>query len=706
MKPKTLSLVLIFFLLITFTGIIKGDSDNMNNPFYKKYMTPYETPDFSKIKITNYLPAFKKGILEHKKEIDAIANNSKSPTFPNTIEALDSSGKLLTKVENVFFNLLSAETNKDMQKIAKTVSPLLSKHGDDILLNKKLFIRIKELFNKKEKLNLNIEQKMLLKHFYELFAKNGANLKPEDKKILRKINKELSLLTLNFGDNVLAENNRFKLVITKKEDLDGLPQTVIDAAAITAKNAGLKNSWVFTIHKPSLIPFLQYSKKRDLREKMFRAYIMKGDHNDKLDNKENIKKIVMLRLKKANLLGYKTHAAYILSDNMAKTADKVYDLLKKIWVPALKVAKKEAAELQKMIDKSGEKFKLKPWDWWYYSEKLRKEKYDLDESQLRPYFELENVRKGVFYTASRLYGLKFIERKDIPVYNKEVKVYQIKDSTGKDIGIIYTDYFPRPGKQGGAWMNAYRKEKKTDGKRIIPIVCNVGNFSRPTKDKPALLSIDEVKTMFHEFGHAMHGLLANTTYRTLSGTEVARDFVELPSQINENWALEPEVLKIYARHYKTGKVIPMELVEKIKNSSHFNQGFATVEYLAAAFLDMDWHTITEKSDIDVNKFEKNSMDKIGLISEIVVRYRSTYFSHIFSGGYSAGYYSYAWAEVLDADAFAYFKKNGIFNRKIAESFRKNILEKGGTEEPMKLYKKFRGAEPKIEPMLKRKGLLD
>ena len=707
MKQKFFFSILIFFLItIFFSGTIKGETDNMNNPFYKNYTSPFGTPDFTKIKITHYFPAFKKGIAEQKKEVDAIANNTDKATFSNTIEALDSSGELLTKVENVFFNLLSAETNKEMQEIAKKVSPLLSKLSDDILLNEKLFGRIKDLYKRKNDLNLNSEQKMLLKHFYKQFTKNGANLDKEKKDILRDINKKLSLLSLKFGDNVLSENNRFKMVLTKKEDLAGLPQTVIDAAAIAAKNAGLKSGWVFTIHKPSLIPFLQYSKKRDLREKMFRAYISKGDHNDKYDNKEIIKKIVSLRLKKAELLGYKTHADYILSDNMAKVPSKVYDLLKKVWDPALKVAKKEAAELQNMIDKEGGKFKLKPWDWWYYSEKLRKEKYDLDESLLRPYFELENVRKGVFYTASKLYGLKFIERKDIPVYNKEVKVYQIKDSDGKDIGIIYTDYFPRPGKRGGAWMNAYRKEKKVNGKRVIPIVCNVGNFSRPTKDKPALLSIDEVTTMFHEFGHALHGLLANTTYRTLSGTEVARDFVELPSQINENWALEPDVLKVYARHYKTGKIIPMELVEKLKNSSHFNQGFATVEYLAAAFLDMDWHTITDKSDIsDVDKFEKNSLDKIGLIPEIVVRYRSTYFSHVFGGGYSAGYYSYVWAEVLDADAFAYFKENGIFNKKISTSFRKNILEKGGTEEAMKLYKKFRGTDPKIDPMLKRKGLL-
>ncbi len=494
-------------------------------------------------------------------------------------------------------------------------------------------------------------------------------------------------------------------MLKKKDDLDGLPAAVIEAATLAAKKEGLKNSWVFTIHKPSLIPFLQYSKKRNLREKMFKAYIMKGDHNDKLDNKKTIKEIISLRIKKAKLLGYETPADYILSDTMAKTPEKVFELLNKVWKPALKVAKKEAADLQKMIDSQGGKFKLKPWDWWYYSEKLRKEKYDLDESQLRPYFELENVRKGVFYTASRLYGLKFIERKNIPVYNPEVKVYQVKNSDGRDLGILYTDYFPRPGKRGGAWMNAYRKERKIGGKRVIPIICNVGNFSRPTSTKPALLSFDEVLTMFHEFGHALHGLLANTTYRTLSGTEVARDFVELPSQINENWALEPEVLKIYAHHYKTGKVIPLELIKKIKQSSNFNQGFATVEYLAAAFLDMDWHTLTDVKNIDVNKFEKESLKKIGLIPEIVVRYRTTYFNHII-GGYAAGYYSYVWAEVLDADAFSYFKENGIFNKKISNSFRKNILEMGGTEEQMRLYKKFRGAEPKIEPMLKRKGLLD
>jgi len=675
-----------------------------DNPFFKEWNTPFATPPFSEIKNEHYLPAFKEGIHQQQSEISAIVTSKDVPTFKNTIEALERSGELIDKVSNVFYNLNSALTSDTLQAIAKEVAPLLSKHRDDIKLNEKLFGRIKTVFTQKNKWNLTTEQNRLLDKYYKDFVRGGANLNKEDKEKLREINKELSLLSLKFGENVLKENNVFKMVIDNKTDLSGLPENVIAAAAEAAKERNYQDKWIFTLHKPSLIPFLQYSDKRDFREKMFNGYITRGDHNNELDNKEIVKKIVNYRVEKAQLLGYKSHAGFILEENMAKKPENVYKLLDKIWDPALVIAKKEATELQKMIYKSGEKFKLMPWDWWYYAEKLRKEKYDLDEEAMRPYFKLENVRDGAFEVAHRLYGITFTERKDIPVYHKDVKVFEVKEADGSHIGILYTDYFPRASKRGGAWMEAYRKQSRQDGKEVTPVICNVCNFSKPSGNKPALLSFEEVSTLFHEFGHALHGLLSDCTYRSLSGTSVDRDFVETFSQIMENWASEPEVLKMYARHYNTGEPIPQELINKIIESSHFNQGFATVEYLSAAYLDMDWHTLTEVKDYDVNKFETGAMNKIHLIPEIVVRYRSTYFSHIFAGGYSSGYYSYIWAEVLDADAFQAFKENGIFDRKTAESFRRDILSRGGTEDAMTLYKSFRGREPEIEPLLERRGL--
>ncbi|MCP2520994.1 M3 family metallopeptidase [SCandidatus Aminicenantes bacterium Aminicenantia_JdfR_composite] len=698
-KASLLIIVSCLLFLVSFS------SKQLENPFFSEFDTPFQVPPFDKIKEEHYLPAFIEGMKQHNKEIEAIANNPEPPTFENTIEALEKSGTLLRRVSNVFDVLNASMTNERMQEIAKRVAPLRSKHWDDIYLNEKLFKRIKVLHEQRDKLNLTPEQKTLLEKYYRDFVRGGANLDKEKKARLREINQELSLLTLKFGENILKENNRFELIIENKEDLEGLPQSVIDAAAETAKERGYKGKWVFTLHKPSMIPFLTYSAKRELREKIFKAYINRGNHNDELDNKKILLKIVALRLERAKLLGYKTHAHYVLEENMAKNPENVYKLLDKIWKPALERAKKEAEELQQMIYKEGKNFKLQPWDWWYYAEKLKKEKYDFDDSVLRPYFKLENVIKGVFYVANKLYGLQFVERNDIPKYHPDVRVFEVKDADGSHIGILYTDYFPRASKRGGAWMNSFRKQSKIGGKEIHPVITNNGNFSKPVGDKPSLLSIEEVLTLFHEFGHALHGLLSNCTYPTLSGTSVPRDFVELPSQIMENWALEPEVLKVYARHYKTGEVIPQELIEKLKKAKLFNQGFATVEYLAAAYLDMDWHTLTELNNIDPLKFEEESMKRIGLIPEIVVRYRSPYFRHIFSGGYSAGYYSYIWAEVLDADAFEAFKEKGIFDKETAQSFRKNILEKGGTEDPMILYKRFRGAEPKVEPLLKRRGLI-
>ena len=694
-------------ILITLLGslLLFACSKFGGNPFFEEWNTPFGTPPFEKIQLKHYMPAFKKGMELHQQEIQAIVNNEEAPTFENTIEAMEKSGKLLTKVSNVFFNLTSANTSDELQEIAKEVSPLLSKHSDDIMLNAELFQRIKTIYEQKDQLNLTPEQNKLLEKYYKNFVRNGANLSQQDKEKLREINKKLSMLTLQFGENVLKEDNNFELVIDNEDDLSGLPEAVRAAAAEAAKAKGYEGKWLFTLHKPSLIPFLQYSDKRDLREKMFKAYIMRGDNDNEYDNKKILTKIVSLRVKRAHLLGYPTHADYVLEENMAKTPKNVYDLLWKIWKPALNMAKKEAYELQSMIYKEGNNFKLQPWDWWYYSEKVRKAKYDLDEEMLRPYFKLENVIQGIFGVANKLYGITFEERHDIPVYHPDVKVFEVKEADGNHIGILYVDYFPRPSKRGGAWMNAYRKQQRVGGEEITPIICNVANVSKPTADKPSLLSFEEVSTLFHEFGHALHGLLSDCTYPSLSGTEVPRDFVELPSQIMENWVSEPEVLKMFAHHYKTGEPIPDELIEKIKKSSKFNQGFATVEYLAASFLDMDWHTLKDTTLQDAHEFEKKSMDRIGLIPEIVVRYRSPYFRHIFSGGYSSGYYSYIWAEVLDSDAFQAFKETSLFDKETATKFRKYILSRGGTEEPMEMYKKFRGREPKIEPLLKKRGLL-
>ncbi|MBN1222738.1 MAG: M3 family metallopeptidase [Candidatus Aminicenantes bacterium] len=674
------------------------------NPFFSDFDTLFGVPPFDKIKEEYYVPAFKEGIRQQQIEIAAIVDNPDTATFKNTIEAMDKSGAFLRKVADVFDVLNDSMTNDNMQAIAKEVAPLRSKNDDDILLNEKLFERVKAVYAQKDNLNLDTEQSTLLEKSYKEFVRGGANLDDAEKSRLREINEELSLLTLKFGENVLKENNRFELVIENEENLSGLPEQTVTMGAEAAKERGYEGKWVYTLHKPSMIPFLTYSDKRDLREKIFKGYINRGNNNDEFDNKANVAKIAALRVERANLLGYKTHAHYVLEENMAKVPENVYKLLDQIWKPAIEVAKKEAKDLQVLIDKDGESFKLEPWDWWYYTEKLKKAKFDLDEEMLTPYFKLDNVREGAFYVANQLYGIQFIERDDIPKYHKDAKVFEVKEADGSHIGILYTDYFPRASKRGGAWMNAFRKQSRTDGVEIHPVITNNGNFSMPTADKPALLSSDDVSTLFHEFGHALHGLLSDCTYNRLSGTSVSRDFVELPSQIMEHWVFEPEVLKIYAKHYETGEVIPQGLIDKLKNASHFNQGFVTVEYLAASYLDMDWHTLTESEERDVIAFENESLSRIGLIPEIVVRYRSPYFQHIFSGGYSSGYYSYIWAEVLDSDAFEAFKETSLFDRKTAQSFRENVLARGGTEDPMILYLRFRGAEPKVEPLLKNRGL--
>ncbi|MGK9475434.1 M3 family metallopeptidase [Melioribacter sp. OK-6-Me] len=690
----------IFLFVITLSTIIPQEKI-MDNPLLKEWNTPFGTPPVDEIKDEHFLPAIKYAVELQKKEIEAIASNSEEPTFENTIEAMEKSGSMLDRVSRLFDALNEANTNEKLQKAAREITPILTRHEDDIYLNEKLYKRVKVLYEKKESLGLNPEQMRLLEFYYKDFVRSGADLPPEKKEELRKINEEISSLALKFSENLLKETNAVALVIDNKEDLVGLPKSVIQLAAENASAKGYEGKWVFTLQKPSWIPFLQYSPKRELREKLFKAYIKRGNNNNEYDNKEIIARIVSLRVKRANLLGYKTHADYVLEVNMAKTPDRVYKFLHELWTPALKRAKSEVKQMQKIIESEGNNFKLQAWDWWYYAEKLKREKYNLDEEMLRPYFKMENVLKGAFEVASKLYGIKFIERNDIQTYHPDVKVFEVVDENDKHIGIFYTDYYPRDGKRSGAWSSSFRVQTNIDGNFVTPLVYNVGNFSKPTADKPALMSVDEVNTLFHELGHALHSLLSNTTYHRTKW--VPRDFVELPSQIMENWALEPEVLKLYAKHYKTGEPMQDELIAKIENSKLFNQGFETVEYLAAAFLDMDWHTLTDTAIYDVEEFEKKCFDKLGKIPEIESRYQTTNFAHIV-GGYSAGYYSYIWSAVLDADAFEAFKEKGdLFDKETANAFGK-LLAKGGTKEPMQLYIEFRGREPKVDALLKRRGL--
>lgn len=684
---------------------IEAQENKQNmNPFFQPYSTPYEVPPFDKIKNEHFKPAILEGIKRHEAEINAIANNTAAPTFENTILAMENAGELLANVNIVFSNLNGANTNEEMQKIAKEVSPNLAAHSDNIYLNEKLFARVKAIWDKKESLGLNSEQAKILENLHKAFVRSGANLATADKEKLRKINAELSMTSLKYGQNILAETNKYELVITDKKDLAGLPQELINTAADDAKAKGKEGKWVFTLSNSSVMPFLQYSSNRKLRQEIWNAYQTRGNHDDALDNKENAIKLANLRGEKARLLGYKSHAAYVLEESMAKNPENVAKLLNDLWTPALAIAKTEASDIQKMMDKDGVKDKVKPYDWRYYTEKIRKQRFDLDEQELKPYFSLDNTRNGIFQVTEKLYGLKFKQLNDVPKYHDEVTVWEVTEADGTHVGILYMDFFPRASKRGGAWMTSYRSQKTVDGQRKAPVISIVCNFTKPSGDTPALLTFDEVTTFFHEFGHALHGLLSNVTYKSLAGTSVPRDFVELPSQIMENWAAEPEVLKMYAKHYKTGEVIPDALIQKLQKSGTFDQGFATVEYLAASFLDMDYHTQTAAIQLDANSFEKNSMKKIGLIDAIIPRYRSTYFSHIFSGGYSSGYYSYIWSGVLDTDAFEAFKTTNLFNPEKAKLFRKNVLEKGGTEDPMVLYKRFRGAEPSVEPLLRKRGL--
>ena len=672
-----------------------------SNPFLTEFQTPYATPDFDRIQFEHYEPAFLKGIEQQNEEIQSIVQNTEAPTFENTVVALDNSGEILSRVSGVFFALTEADTNDSLIALQGRIAPMLSEHQDNIYLNADLYQRIATLHQQEEDgtLSLNTEQHYLLDKYYKRFVRSGASLDADKQQRLREINKQLSTLTIDFGNHVLADNNAYQLVIDKEEDLAGLPEAVISGAAHEAEARGLAGKWVFTLQESSRLPLLQYAQNRELRKNIYQAYTSLGNHDNANDNKEVLKQILTLRLEKAKLMGYKNHAEYVLAENMAKTPETVMDFLNNLWGYSIKNARREAAELQGLMDREGRSEKLEAWDWWYYAEKLRKEKYDLNEDEVKPYFSQEDVWNGLCYVVNKLYGITLTPTDSIPVYNEDVKTYIVKDADGSLLGIFYQDYMPRAGKRSGAWMSNFRE---ADG-QTRPLIYNVASFTKPAGDMPSLLTLDETCTMFHEFGHALHGLLTQCQYKGTSGTAVARDFVELPSQIMENWALAPEVLRVYAKHYKTREVIPDELIAKIEKQALFNQGFQVTERLAASLLDMGFHTLTSTEGLDVMEFEKQTMDKLGLIPQIAPRYRATYFNHIM-GGYDAGYYSYLWAERLVADAFEAFKEHGLFDQETATSFRKNILEKGGSDDPMKLYVNFRGAEPSIEPLLKLHGL--
>jgi len=678
------------------------NEQSMDNPLLGTFDTPYQEPPFENIETKHYMPAFEQGMKEHKAEIEAIVNTAEAPAFENTIAAKARSGKLLSRISSIFYGLNSANTNEEMQAIAKEISPKLSAHYDAITLNPDLFARVKTLYEKRDNLDLNEEQAYILENEYKGFIRSGANLSDEDKEKLKEYNSRLSSLALEFGQNVLAETNNFEVVIEDKEDLAGLSDGVIQSAAETAKERGHEGKWVFTTQKPSMIPFLQSAENRELRKKLYMGYTNRGNNPNEYNNKEILKQMVNIRAKRANLLGYDSHAAYRLETRMAKEPENVMDLLNTVWDAALPVAKKERKEMQQLINKEGHDFKLQSWDWWYYAEKIRKNKYDLDDSELRPYFKIDNVRDGAFMTANKLYGITFEQIEDIPLPHPDAQAFKVTGEDGSHVGVLFMDFHPRSSKRGGAWCGSYRRHQVTaQGKEVRPLSTIVCNFTKPTASEPALISLDEVETLFHEFGHALDGLFAENTYPT---TFVARDFVELPSQVMEHWATHPEVMKAYATHYKTGEVIPDELISKIENSALFNQGFVNVEFTAAALLDMAYHTIEEPKDFDVMEFEEEYLSSIGLIPEIFSRYRSTYFRHI-TGGYDAGYYSYMWSAVLDNDAFEAFKETSLYDRETAKRFRKYVLEKNGIADPDELYKKFRGQEPKIEPLLKNRGLM-
>ncbi|UTD16309.1 M3 family metallopeptidase [Tenacibaculum mesophilum] len=665
----------------------------------------FNTPPFSQIKEEDYKPAIKEAIQIAKDEIDAIVENSEAPTFENTTVALDNTGNKLDRATSIFFNLNSAETNEEIQKIAKDISPWLSEFRNDMILNEGLFKRVKTVYDQLPDLNLTPEQEMLLDKQYKSFARNGANLNETDKAELRKIDAELAKLSLQFGEHVLAETNAFELLITHEDDLAGLPESAKEAAKELANSKG-KEGWMITLDYPSYIPFMTYADNRELRKKLAIAFGKKGFQQNEYNNEQIVKDIVTLRHKRANLLSYKTHAHFVLEERMAETPEKVMEFLNELLEKAKPAAQREFDNLEAYAKKLDGIDQLQKWDGAYYSEKLKKELFNLDQELLKPYFKLENVIDGVFTVANKLYNLQFEEIDTIDKYHEDVKTYAVTDTDGNFVSYFYADFHPRPGKRNGAWMTSYKSQYRSNGTNERPQVSIVCNFTKPTQTKPSLLTFNEVTTLFHEFGHALHGMLANTTYKSLSGTSVSWDFVELPSQVLENWCYEKEALELFAKHYETGAIIPMEYVEKIKESASFHEGMQTLRQLSFGLLDMSWHSGDSPETItDVKEFETNAFAETKLYPDVAENCMSTSFSHIFQGGYSAGYYSYKWAEVLDADAFEYFKEEGIFNKEVADKFKNNVLSKGGTEEPMELYKRFRGREPKPDALLRRAGLM-
>lgn len=690
------------FIIYNLLFCITAMAQLNNNPFLTDYNTPFQTAPFDKIKEEHFLPAFREGMRLHNEEIDAITSNPSTPTFNNTIEALERSGKVLSKVQYVFYNLLHAETNDSLDKIAETISPEETEHANSIYLNEKLFLRVKKIYDIKDSLHLTAEESTLLQRTYDAFVAQGANLSDEDKQKYRDYTKELSMSTLQFGQHVLKETNKYELLVIDIKDLSGIPTDILEVAHAKASSKQ-KEGWLFDLTYPSYIPFMKYADNRALRQQLYMAYNTKaiGGEND---NQAEVAKIVTLRLQIAQLLGYEDYAAYVLRKRMAKDTQSVYKLLDDLLIAYKPKAIKEVEELQEFAKNKGADFSIMPWDWSYYSEKLKEEKYSVNDELLKPYFELENVKKGVFGLATRLYGLDFKKNNTIPVYNPEVEVFEVYDATGKFMAVLYTDFHPRKGKQNGAWMTEFKGQKMENGLDSRPHISLVMNFTRPTKTNPALLTFDEFTTFLHEFGHSLHGMLSECTYESLSGTNVYRDFVELPSQLMENWATEKEFLDGFAVHYKTGEKIPDELITKIKTSENFNVGYACLRQLSFGYLDMAWHTQKKAFTGNVLEFEKKAWEKSQILPVVNQTCMSTQFSHIFSGGYSAGYYSYKWAEVLDADAFYVFKKEGVLNPVIAKKFREKVLSKGGSENPMVLYKNFRGQEPTIDALLIRNGI--
>ncbi len=675
-------------------------AQKVTNPFFTEFKTQFGVPPFDKIKVTDYEPAINKGIAEQNSLIQKIINNKQKPTFANTILALDESSPMLNRVTTVYYNMTDADTNDQLVALSERMDPLLTAHNDNIYLNQKLFAKVKAVHDGKEYAHLTTEQKRLVDKVYRNFVRSGANLSAAKQARLREINKQMAQVSLKFKQNVLDENNAFALYIDKESDLAGLPQWYRQSAAQDATKAGKPGKWLIKLTNDSRIPFLQYSAIRPLREKVYKAYINRCNHNDKFDNKENMTKMLSLRLEKAKLFGFDCFANYSLEPTMAKNADNANKLMMNVWKYAIEKAKKEASDLQELMDKEGKGEKLEAWDWPYYTDKLRAVKYNLNEEDIKPYFKLENVRNGAFECAHRLYGITITPLNNMPVYEPDVNVFEVKDADGSHLGVLYLDYFPRAGKRGGAWMSNYREEKQG----VRPVICNVASFTKPVGNEiPSLLTVDEVETLFHEFGHALHGMLTKVKYAGISGTNVSRDFVELFSQFNEHWATAPEVLKMYARNYKTGEIIPDSLINKILAQKTFNQGFITTELLAASLLDMDLHTLKTMDGFNLENFEKKAMNEIGLIPQIDPRYRATYFNHII-GGYEAGYYSYIWSNVLDCDAFEVFAENGIFDKKTADRFRHEMLERGDSDDPMTLYKNFRGSEPQLDPLLKARGM--